>query len=436
MTETVHESIHLKRAKWLTGVGELSEGFNMTIMSVAILFIKKSFQLTAAQSGGLISAAGLGMLFGTMISGTLADRFGRRSIYVFNQLSLITIAILSALANDFTQLFALRVALGVVLGANAPVIVAYLAEISPKNKRGRFVAFTTNALQLFGAVLAAVMGIIVARNSNPDMWRWLFAMGVVPPLLVYLAKGMLPESPRWLASKGRIEEAEAAYTKLGIKTEGQVKIPTKEGIKELVAKYKGVFILVYCWGALQTLIGPFCKTAMPYILAEGVGTSIEASLMVTIFVQVTSVWGIWYGAKLTDGPNRVKTAVWSILGTGASALLLAWVGLPSKSVVLLAILYDVFVVVHWFAIPNLPKIWYSELFPTKIRGTATGVQFTALQVGQTISGYSIPVGIATVGVAWTMSAIMIPITLLLLILTLNPQLNKNQGKTAEEIDNA
>ncbi|MCZ8513276.1 MFS transporter [Paenibacillus filicis] len=424
----------LRTARYLIAAGELLQGYDTAIVAVAILFLKPQFNLSTTQSGLLLTATDLGGIIGLLISGYLADKYGRRAVFSIDLIIFTLFALLSGFSQNFLEIYITRFILGMAIGADIPVITSFLGEIAPSNRRGRFIAFTPQFFQIMGTVAASALGLIF-KDAGVDVWRWLFIAGAIPSAIIFLARRSLPESPVWLAKNGRIEEAEIAAKKIGVTINLQEISPVQTRFKELLtAKFLVPLAIVYVWGILHCVLSPFSQKATPYILKYGVGSSTTASFVLTMIIQVGAIIGMYAGSIAIDKTNRKVTGTIGLFLTGAFYILTAFVGIPSHSMIIMGAFYFILNLFYWTFIPTLSYVWGTEIFPSRIRGTANGIQFTSCRVGGVIGGNLVTLGIADIGVEKTIAFGMLPVLLMILILWIAPNLNKNQGQKLESIE--
>ncbi|WP_226345713.1 MFS transporter [Agilicoccus flavus] len=191
-----------------SGVGWALDAMDVGLISFVMVALAAQWQLDATTLSWIGSIGFVGMAIGASLGGLLADRIGRRQVFAVTLLVYGLATGASALAGSVAVLIALRFVVGLGLGAELPVASTLVAEYSPRSVRGRMVV----ALESFWAVgwiLAALIGFLVVPSS-PDGWRWALAVGIVPTLYAVVVRFGLPESVRFLESKGRHDEAEAA----------------------------------------------------------------------------------------------------------------------------------------------------------------------------------------------------------------------------------
>ena len=205
----------LHRRIWLVAaLGLLLDGFDFFVIGVCLPLIAVDFDLTPGTTGLLASAAVLGSVLGAVVLGPVADRIGRRLVFRLDLLLFVAAALASALAWDVWSLISFRFLLGVAIGADYPLSSSYAAEVAPRRHRDRLLVGVIS-FQAVGSLLGVSLGLLAIRaNPAPDAWRWILGAGALLAVLVVIARHGLPESPRWLLSQGRREEAAEVVTRL------------------------------------------------------------------------------------------------------------------------------------------------------------------------------------------------------------------------------
>ncbi|HEX2842516.1 MFS transporter [Hyphomicrobium sp.] len=200
----------------VSAAGLLMAGYSFFMIGIVLPLMQKdpSFPLSTFQSGAIAAAGIVGTLVGALVFGSLVDRFGRKWIFRLDPAILCVFGIASALAPNAAWLIAAQFLFGLGIGGDYPIAEAYVSETMPRRIRSRMVAGVI-ACQAVGGVLAAAVG-YWALKFNPTIfeWRWMLASIVPIAAVVFLLRLQIPESPRWLAEHGRIDEATQALVDL------------------------------------------------------------------------------------------------------------------------------------------------------------------------------------------------------------------------------
>src|SRR5689334_6650699 len=247
-----------RRVIGLIAAGYFFDVIDFTILGSLIPYIIKSGFTTAGEAAAIGSATIFGMFIGTAGQGELSDRFGRRFIYQFNLLLFGIFTILGALAPNVTLLVICRFIAGLGLGAEQPLAFAYAGEYSPKRIRGRILAivhFIGGAMVWpIGTALVLLLGSLIDLPDN--VWRGVWVIAGVGALIIWILRFSLPESPRYLATHGRGDEAIAVLKRLGI--EGPTE-PLSTGVASNTRS--DPFGVVFSMFPTRVIAGMICFTA-------------------------------------------------------------------------------------------------------------------------------------------------------------------------------
>lgn len=189
-----------------SGVGWALDAMDVGLISFILAALTQQWGLTKTDAGWIASIGFLGMAVGATLGGLLADRLGRRQVFALTLLVYGIATGTSALVGGIAALLVLRFFVGLGLGAELPVASTYVSEFAPARIRGRLIVIL-EAFWAVGWTVSALIGYFVIPASDAG-WRWAFALGAIPAVYALIIRWGLPESPRWLASRGRIAEAD------------------------------------------------------------------------------------------------------------------------------------------------------------------------------------------------------------------------------------
>jgi len=190
-----------------SGLGWALDAMDVGLISFVIAALAAQWSLEPSQTAWIASIGFVGMAIGASVGGLLADRFGRRQVFAITLLVYGVATGASALVGGLAALLVLRFLVGLGLGAELPVASTYVSEFAPARIRGRLIVIL-EAFWAVGWTAAALIGFLVIPGSD-DGWRWAFALGAIPAAYALIVRWGLPESPRWLARRGRHADAEA-----------------------------------------------------------------------------------------------------------------------------------------------------------------------------------------------------------------------------------
>lgn len=400
---------HLKITA-LTFGANFSDGYALGGIGIALAFIAPQMNLGPVWQGVLGASMLVGIFAGSMVLGWLGDMFGRRRVYM---LDFVLIAVASA-AQFFvegpTELLILRLLIGFGIGADYALGPTLVAEFVPRRFRGGLLASLT-VMWTVGYVVAYFVGTWLAETS-PDAWRWLLASGTIPAVIVLILRIGTPESPRWLITKGRLDEArEIAARYLG----GHLDVDRIAAERPKTPyRYRDFFGPKYrrrtAFGILffNCQVIPYFAiyTFLPVLMVKvGLdGREFFAGAVLNVFLLIGGVVGLWWIAKM----SRRGLLVWSFL---VMALTLSIVALgPNGPLPLVLAAFAVFTFVM-SAASNLEQVYPPELFPTELRGSGVGLLNAASRVGSAVGTFLLPITLSAFG----LTASMIGLVVVLLI---------------------
>ncbi|SDZ17384.1 MFS transporter, putative metabolite transport protein [Amycolatopsis xylanica] len=397
MTQRTLENSKPSKTHWLitmyAGGGEFCDGYILSIIGVALPLITGAFQLSGAMAGVIGSASLVGMFFGGLVFGYVTDRIGRQKVYLADIAAFIILSLLQFFATDPWQLTVLRFLMGIAIGADFAIAATIASEFAPQRSRGPLLVVLVTMWSV-GAATAYVAGWAMLSLGD-DAWKWMLASSAIPAALILMLRIGTPESPRWLLSKGRTEEAREVLTKmLGpgadfSDLEADTDSRTRYG-DIFRGRYRKRTLFVCVFWACQLLPIYAITTYQPTILhslglAEG-----NASYLGAVIIQIFFVLGSLSGALVVNKGRR-KLLLWSFAIAAVPLFLLA--ALVSPSAWLVILLFAVFGVAS-FSSQCLQAIYPSELFPTGVRATANGFATGVSRVGAAIGTYGAPLLLA------------------------------------------
>lgn len=199
----------------VVAIGGFLLGFDATVISGTVPFIKKYFDL-AGTSGDLklgwaVSSLGWGALAGNAVAGFLSDRFGRKKVLMLTAVLFVVSALMSAFTTNFSVFVLSRIMGGIAVGGAILIAPVYIAEISPAKQRGSLVSF--NQLMIVIGISASFFSNYFLLSLGDHSWRWMLGVEAIPATLYFLLLFIVPESPRWLFGKGHEQRAREILTK-------------------------------------------------------------------------------------------------------------------------------------------------------------------------------------------------------------------------------
>jgi len=439
-------------------LGGLMFGYDWVVIGGAELFYEKYFHLASAlQIGWAMSSALIGALAGALFAGTLSDKLGRKPLLVLSGLLFVVTSIGTGLAPNFLFFVANRLLGGVAIGIASNLSPLYIAEIAPANMRGRLVSVNQLTIAL-GVMAAQIANWLIAQPTLPGTtvdqipfdswnvqtaWRWMFGVTAVPAAIFFIAMFFVPESPRWLAKKGRSEKSLKVLEKIGGAAYAE------RSVKDIEA----------------TLVNEIDKVHLRELLAPKMLKILLLGVVLAVFQQWCGINVIFqYGSRIfADAGYAVSGILFSIVITGVVAVLMTFVaiatvdhwgrrGLMLSGAFGLTLIYLatgwayhehikglvpvilVVAAIACYCCTLAPITWVilSEIFPNRIRGGAMSVSVVALWLGNFLLSQTFPVMYEKLGLAncfWVYAAICLAGFLFIFF-----KLPETKGKTLEQIE--
>jgi len=365
------------------------------------------FGLTGLAS--FVAATFAGLFIGTLAFGFAADKLGRRTIFTYSLLWYTIGSIVMACQTTTSGILLWRVITGVGVGVELVTIDTYIAELMPKDVRGR--AFAVNQVVQFIAIplVAFISWLLVPRSPlGIDGWRWVVLLGSAGAVFVWFIRRAIPESPRWLIARGRIAEAERAVAIMEERVAAELGAPlppaatesSAEAYQTVRAKFVQIFRPPYLRRTLMLVVFHFAQTVGYYgfaswvptlLIAAGIRTT--ASLQYSFVIAISAPVGPLLVRGIADRFERKWQIVWSALCIGAFGLLFAGRKDPAW-LILLGVMLTCSN--NWMSVAF--HAYQAELFPTPVRAQAVGFVyswsrfsaiFTSLMIGFFLQHYGV-----------------------------------------------
>ena len=392
----------------LIAAGYFFDVIDLIVLGALIPDMIGSKFATPAEAAWIGSATVFGMFIGGVAQGEFSDRWGRKTVYQFNLLLFGIFTILGALSSTVWMLVACRFIAGLGLGGEQPLAFAYAGEYSPKRIRGRILAFVHF---VGGACVWPISTLFTLAFRDIIGWRGVWVVIGIGALLVWIFRFALPESPRFLATHGRGNEALDVLERLGLKR------PTETLATDAASDTKSdPFRLVFSQFPTRVIAGMICFSAffgvaiglggwLPNIMHDK-GFTITKSLTFTLGMNLAVPCASLFMMYALDKYGRKITAVLSFIGAGIMAIVFANVGNDTE------LLIAGFIMVFFIQVSgNSMEIFASEVFPTNARASGFG---WAAGVGR-LSTAGIFIAIPWIQKGWGLTAVFACIAALLII---------------------
>lgn len=406
----------LRRATWIATLGGFLFGYDTGVINGALPYMQDDLGLTPFTEGLITSSLLFGAAFGAVGAGQLADRLGRRRLLLILAVVFMLGAAGTAAAPGVGVMVLARVVLGLAVGGASAVVPMFLAELAPAARRGQLV--TRDQLMIVSGQLAAfvcnaVIGNIWGEEGN--VWRWMLLVATLPAIALWIGMHFVPESPRWLGSKGRYaqmltalqkirsaEEAQAEYDEIkglaGTSRTGRLKDFAEPWLLRvlligmglsIVQQITGVNAIIYYGTQILADAGFGTEAALTANIANGV-VSVAAALL-----------GIWLLGKVARRPMLIT----GLLGTtttlaliGAASILMPEGTARGFTVLSLTVLFLAF---QQGAVSPVTWLMLAEIFPLRVRGLGIGLSVFVQWMANFAVGFSFPMLMAALGISNT-----------------------------------
>jgi putative MFS transporter len=387
-----------------SGVGWALDAMDVGLISFVIAALAVQWNLQPGQSAWIASVGFIGMAIGASLGGLLADRLGRRQVFAVTLLVYGVATGASALVGGLAALLVLRFLVGLGLGAELPVASTYVSEFAPARMRGRLIVIL-EAFWAVGWTAAALIGFLVIPASE-NGWRWAFALGAIPAAYALLVRWGLPESPRWLARRGRLAEADrvvrsfeqAAGVTAPVETDVRpdrspaAATSARERLATLWSREFGVrtACLWLVWFCVNfSYYGAFIW--IPSILVSQ-GYDLVRSFGFTLIITLAQLPGYALAAWLIEVWGRRATLSVFLAGSAVSAVLFGTASTES-TVIATGMALSFFNLGAWGALYAVTP----EMYPTSLRATGSGWAAGVGRIASIVAPLLVPVLLALGG---------------------------------------
>jgi sugar porter (SP) family MFS transporter len=425
------------------GLGGLLYGFDLSVISGALVFMKEDIAISTTQASLIVAAVLGGGSLATLFSGSFADRFGRRfAIHVSAIVFIIGVVVL-VYSSSFAQIMAGRLIQGIGVGIITIVVPLYLTETMPPRLRGRGVTLFQLVLT-FGVLLGYIVN--YAFKSSGD-WQLMFEVALIPSILFLVGGFFLPRSPRWLYKRGYKDEARDVLAKVQSRADVDKALAEMKAIIEeearhaskswallLRAGYRKAFLIALAVGMLNQLIGVnvLIQFNTTILKASGLHTAVLSSMVFGLANFLFTIVAL----PLVDKVGRRPLL---IVGTAGVTVSLVFIGImhalfpPSLLVGYSTLAGFLAFIIFYSAGPGV-VVWLatSEILPLAIRAKGMAV---ALFANSLVSAGLAAIFMVIVGaVGYSSMFFILAFLALLYLLTAVFPLPETKGRSLEEIE--
>lgn len=376
-----------RRLAMMIGLGLFFDSFDLYMTSGVMVGLSASGWSTMSSNAHFVSAGALGSLIGALLAGWLGDRYGRKFTFQFNLMLFGAVSIAAALAPSMTWLIVLRFVMGIGLGAEIVVGYSTISEFVPPPTRGRW-----NAILFFLSTASFPASNVIGYLIIPHLgWRWMFAIAGAGALFVWVLRKKMPESPRWLESKGQFAHADAIVSAIEVEVERDYGKPLPMPAPSQASAQHGAPIQrEYRFSDLfkppllvSTLIGVTLNVVgltgvygfiiwLPTFLVKS-GLGLSSSLGYSALMATGSLAGVALGVVFSDRLGRRRgVVIMSLIGA-----VLGWL-YPQMSTVTSSTLIGIAMTTAMYFCGAMGfSAYVPELFPTELRLRGCGISSSA-----------------------------------------------------------
>ncbi|MYR08904.1 MFS transporter [Gordonia sp. SID5947] len=406
------------RIWWLAAAGKFFEGIMIFMTGVALPLVTIDFSLSTTQQGFVSSASLAGILVGATALGGLADRFGRKRMFIAEMAIFAVFVTATTFAPNFVALVVFLFGAGIALGCDYPTAHMVISESTPTTRRGRLV-LSAFGFQSVGAFAGTFLGFFILYH-NPDVgaWRWMYATVIVPAIVVLIGRFFLPDSAHWLMSRGRREEAEAetqrllarrpaypTHVRLRPNAESENQSRQSGRYRDLFGKkYRRVTLFASAPWVLQDLSTYGVGIFTPVLLASVIGRQSDLNSLQDVIhndmlgakgsavMDVVFVAGIIGAIVLVERVGRLRLQIIGFVGCGSGLFLVALATLSPHNyhIPLLFAGFVIFYFMNNLGPNSMTYLISGEVFPTEIRGKGAGFAASTAKVGAVSAAFFFP----------------------------------------------
>ena len=444
----------------VAAIGGILFGYDTAVISGTTEIVKNQFQLTDMKEGWYVGCALIGSICGVLVAGSLSDYLGRKLTMLISAALFSISAIGCAVCGSFDGLVAYRIVGGVGIGIVSIVSPIYISEVSPAKIRGTLVSLYQLAVTV-GFLLAYLANWVIDSNintaltlgdpglslwermMNTEAWRGMLGSETLPALLFFFVIFFIPESPKWLIVKGKMEKASAVLSKIYAQqqeVDEEIKV-TKESLGGDKGSWadllKPGILLAVIAGSAIAILGQFMGVNAvlyygPKIFSEaGFDNPMFSTVLVGVVNCVTTVLAVF----IIDRVGRKQLIYWGVSGMILCLLAIgvyfAWGPALGLGNVFMLTFFLAYVFCTAISICAVVFVLLSEMYPNSVRGRAMSIAGFALWIGTYLIGQLTPVllGWSQAGTFFLFAVMCVPYMLIMWKV-----IPETTGKSLEEIE--
>lgn len=408
MERTLHRNIYF--IAFAAAISGLLFGYDAGIISGAMIFIKKTFDISNIQIGEMVSAVPLGALISSVLTGKISDWLGRKKIILTTALLFSIGSLLCSFALNPIFLIAGRFLIGIAIGMSSTSSPVYIAEIAEKERRGKLVTLFLISIN-FGILLSYLINLLLANSAS---WRLMLGLGIIPALMLAIFTIYLPESPRWLLLTGKSKAAKDILEKIHGEKKAQTEFNEIQSILmcenntsnfTLQKQFLKVLFLGGLIGVFTQAVGinAIIYYAPTIFLKTGFNKTIT-SMLATVGIGFAVTFSAVMAAKFIDKFGCRKLLLTGLSGIILSLCFIIYSFIYIKQPIMLGwsilIGFILFVVCQGLSVGPACFLLPAEIFPIKIRGVGMGISIAFNWLTNFLVALFFPIALAYYGTAF------------------------------------
>jgi MFS transporter, SP family, xylose:H+ symportor len=407
LSQQRHNIAYVMSVCCVAALGGLLLGYDSSVISGAIEPLSQHYRLSPAETGWAVSNVIIGCVVGCLVAGQCADRYGRKKTLLLTAVLFVASVIGTALAPDFKLFVLFRILGGLGIGMASVVSPVYIAEVAPKDYRGR--AMTMHMICCVGGqVLVLLTNYLIARDASPEWlsqsgWRWMLGSAFVPCFLFFIFVSFIPETPRWNVMAGHDDRALKTLTRISSAAHAQnvlreikASLPSATDVRQpreavRFTKKNLVFLVIGVGLALfNQLTGINVIQYYGPSLLRNITGSMQEAMFMTIWLAVMQFIGVLVGMALIDRLGR--KILLSVGSWGAAlCLTLTFVSFYSGAQGMASVI-GLFGFMLIFGATWAQVVWtvIGEIFPNRLRATGMGLSISAMWIANFLVSQTFP----------------------------------------------
>jgi SP family xylose:H+ symportor-like MFS transporter len=447
---------------WLISIvaamGGLLFGYDWVVIGGAKPFFEKYFQLSSgATEGWANSCALLGCLLGSLISGALSDRFGRKKLLILSAILFAASSLLTGWAFSFNAFVFWRIVGGIAIGAASNLSPMYIAEVAPASMRGRLVSINQLTI-VIGILLAQIVNLLIAQKVQDNAtaeairfswngqfgWRWMFSAVAIPSIVFFIGAVFIPESPRWLIKNGMKAKARDILVRIGGNSYADDEVRnalatlSQEEVKHVHFRslLEPRLLKIILIGCALAVLQQWSGINVIFNYAEEIFRDAGYGVSSILFnIVITGVVMLLFTLVAVKTVDRLGRRLLMLIGCAGISIFHFLIGsayhFHFKGLI---VVIPVLAAIACYSFSLAPVTWVliSEIFPNRIRGAAVSVAVSSLWIACFVLTYTFPVLDRALGPAttfWLYSAICAGGFVFILL-----RVPETKGKTLEQIE--